>query len=168
MSSHVGVSIQTCAELVHNFFQFSDIPTRATDIGVLPSSDIPTWAAGTVIVAGWNQIFHIACRTLHNTRVIEWFIWLRSKVVATFTRSGHVPTLTFTDTASVQILKATSKVYKLLMPKRTGMLYHLHKLGLVQNSRMSLNFTAHKQQNLHPMIWRTWQSYFNLQVNVLR
>jgi len=81
-------------------------------------SDIPTWAGNTGILAGWNQSFHISSRTLHNTRVIEWFIWLRSKVIAAFTRSGHVPTLIFTDTASVQILKATTKMYKLLMPEK--------------------------------------------------
>jgi len=36
MSSYVGVSVQTCAELVQNVCQFSDILTCATDTGVLP------------------------------------------------------------------------------------------------------------------------------------
>lgn len=157
--------VQSWYRIFYNFQTYHPVPLSQE---CCQCSDIPTWAGDTGILAGWNQSFHISSRTLHNTRVIEWFIWLRSKVVATFTRSGHVPTLIFTDTASVQILKATSKMYKLLMPKRTGILYHLHKSHLVQNSRMSWNITVHKQQNLHPLIWWAWQSYFNLRVDVLR
>lgn len=57
MSSYVDVSVQTCAELVQNFFQFSDMLTCASDTGVLPMFRYTDLSRGYRNTCWMNQEF---------------------------------------------------------------------------------------------------------------